>query len=108
MARKTNADNWCHTKSRSEPTTDLEVGQWEVKFPVKTAGAAQSRVYGVNAVGGTNDDNLPARVDSIHESQQCGHNGAVNLVLAAGAHRGQAVYLVKKDDGGTHLVSLQR
>ena len=77
-----------------------------MKLAVEAAGPPQGRVDGVDAIGGSDDDHLPATVEAVHQCQERGDDGGVDLVLATGADRSQAVYLVEEDDGGTHLVGL--
>ena len=58
-------------------------------------------------VCGTDHHDLSATVQAVHECEECGHDGAVDLVLATGADRSEAVDLVEEDDRRSHLVSLE-
>ena len=49
------------------------------------------------------EESTPA-VQPVHQRQQGGHDAAVDVVLAGGAHRGQTIDLVKENDG--RLVAL--
>ena len=50
---------------------------------------------------------LASGVETIHERQERGDDGGVDLVLSGGPHGRQPVNLVEEDDRGTHLVGLQ-
>ena len=54
----------------------------EHEFSVKSTRSPESRIDGVYSIGGSNHDDFPTVVQSIHESQQGGDNGAVDLVLS--------------------------
>ena len=49
--------------------------------------------------GGTDDDDLPAVVEPVHEREERGDDAGVDLVLLGGAHGREAVDLVEEDDG---------
>ena len=56
------------------------------RAPVEAAGAPQRTVERVDAVGGADDDYPAARVQAVHQRQQRGHDGVVDLVLLAAPH----------------------
>ena len=61
----------------------------------KTGMTLPNNQRGLSATASTH---LSPRVQPVHEGQQRGHNGCVDLVLLHGAHRGQPVDLVEKYD----------
>ena len=68
--------------------TYISARQREDELPIKPSWSPQRRVYGVYPVGGSNDHNLSAAVKTVHERQQGGHNGGVDLVLTTGTNGG--------------------
>ncbi len=108
MGQSTSTGVLCPTSRSPDPRTHLERGQREEELAVEAAGAAQRRVDRVDAVRRADDDHLAAVVEPVHEREQRRHERAVDLVLLARAHRRQAVDLVEEDNGGAHLVRLQR
>jgi hypothetical protein len=77
-------------------------GAWKGKSEllVEASGAPQRWVDGVWPVGGANDDHTPSYREPVHEGQQRGDDGGVDLVLLGRANRCQTVDLVEEDDGG--------
>lgn len=84
----------------------IPVRKSKLKFPVKPARSPQGRINSINSVGSTNDHYLPSAVQAIHEGQQCGYNGTMNLILSTGTHRSQSIYLIKEYDSWPHAEGL--
>lgn len=85
----------------------LNCWQREEKLPVKTSRPSQCRVDGVDSVGGSDEQHITTVLEPVHQGQQGGHDGGVDLVLLARANRRQTVELVEENDGWTHLVRLK-
>lgn len=88
-------------------TTLYLSGQSKGKLAIKAPRPAQCWVNGIDAVGCANDNNLASAVKSIHESQQCGHDGGMDLILLLAANRCKAINLIEEDDARLHTPSLQ-
>lgn len=84
----------------------LSVRESKQELPVEAAGPPQRWVNGVQPVSGADHHNLTAGIQAVHQNQQRGHDGAVDVVLPAGANWSQAVNLIEEDDGGSHEVRL--
>ena len=61
--------------------TYLQPRQWEGQLPIEPPGPPQRSVDGVDAVGGADDHHAAAGVQAVHEGQQGGDDGVVDLVL---------------------------
>ena len=82
------------------------VGQGKREFPVETTRPAQRAVDGVHPVRRAEHHDATARVQSVHERQERGDDGVVDLVRLGRAHGSQAVDLVEEDDRGLPLLRL--
>ena len=90
-----------------QSSTHLDRRHGKEELSVEAARPSQCGVDGVDLVGRPDDDDLAAVVQPVHQRQQRGHDGAVDLVLATRPHRGEAVDLVEEDDGRTGEVGLK-
>lgn len=61
-----------------------------------------NRFENLKAVRQSQETHLPSAVEPIHERQERGNDGGVNLILLHTADRCQAVNLVKKNDRWLH------
>ena len=50
-----------------------------LKLAVEAAGAPQSWIDGVTAIGGSDDDDVVASLHPVEQSQQLGHDPALDL-----------------------------
>ena len=84
----------------------LDGGHGKEELAVEAPRTSQGGVDRVDLIGGTDDDDLAAVVKAVHERKERRHDGAVDLVLATRPDGGEAVDLVKEDDGRSHEVGL--
>ena len=84
----------------------LDGGHGKEELAVEAPRPPQGWVYRVDLIGGADDDDLAAVVKAVHEREERRHDGAVDLVLATRPDGGEAVYLIKEDDGRSHEVGL--
>ena len=74
----------------------LSIRKEEGKFPIKPAGSSECRINVFYPIGGSNDDNLPAVVQPVHEGEKSADDAGVDLVLPRASDRSEAVYLVEE------------
>ena len=81
---------------------DLEprlcIGDTDFDFPIEAPGTSQSRVEDLRDIGGTDDDDLAARHEAIHQAQQLRHDAFFDLPDHFGAFGSHGVDLVDKQD----------
>ncbi len=86
--------------------THLSRWQGEEKLSIEPSWSPKGGIDCIDPIGRSDDHNLPTAVQPVHESEEGGDDGRVDLVLPAGTDWGQTVDLVKEDNGGAHLVGL--
>jgi hypothetical protein len=74
-------------------------GQRDLELTIEAAGAAERRVERIDSVGRSDEKDLAARVEAVHEGEERRDDGRVDVVLLGRAHGRQTVELIKEDDG---------
>ena len=79
--------------------TRFEVGEIEKHLAIESSGASKRWIDGIDAIGGSDHDDLATRVQSVHQREQRGDNRRMDLVLLGRARRRQSVDLIEEDNG---------
>src|SRR5215469_2741241 len=83
----------------------LAVGQWQLEDQVNTAGAQDSRVNQLVAVGRGNDDHAAPALDAIELGEQLADDSIGGAAIQVDASRGrQRVKLVQEEDARRDLL----
>lgn len=75
------------------------VGDANVNFAVEATETTEGGINGVGPVSRGHNDDVRARLQAIHESEQLGDDTALDLAIRLLTLRGNRVDLVNEDDG---------
>mmetsp|Transcript_24072 Transcript_24072/g.37883 ORF Transcript_24072/g.37883 Transcript_24072/m.37883 type:complete len:252 (+) Transcript_24072:1544-2299(+) len=82
------------------------IGNAKFNLPVESAKSPESRIQIVRAVGSTNNDNLAAALDAIHEGKKHGDDTTLKLAVCFVTSRSNRVNLIYENNSRSIFLSL--